>query len=123
MFVFDVLTGRITLHAGDTGSVTYHINGDTLGTDDRVLWTMVDPNGKVAKQNILSANASNDVTVDFLNSDTDNLSAATYRYDMRVVVNPQYETIDGVQKIVDGDNITTLTDPISVTIKGTIGKI
>lgn len=123
MFVFDVLTGRITLHAGDTGSVTYHINGDILGTDDRVLWTMVDPNGKVAKQNILSANASNDVTVDFLNSDTDNLSAATYRYDMRVVVNPQYETIDGVQKIVDGDSITTLTDPISVTIKGTIGKI
>lgn len=123
MFVFDLLTGAINMHAGDTGTATYNISGATLGENDRVLWTMTNQSGVIVKQNALTADANNDVTVNFANADTDELPAGTYRYDMRVVINPQYETVDGEQVIVDGDDVTTLSDPMTVTIKSTIGKV
>lgn len=123
MFNFDLVTGKIDMHAGDTGSVTYHIEGNQLGANDRVLWTMQNGAGETVKQVALTADSNNDVTVTFANADTDTLPPGAYLYDMRVVINPQYETVDGVQKIVDGDDVTTLSDPMAVIISNTIGKI
>lgn len=124
MFLVDDETGKITLHSGDTGSVTYEFEGITDESQTVVLWTMKNRSGVIVKEHL--ANISNGaVQIDFLNEDTDDLAAGNYTYDVRVVYKPIYDEND---RLVDADYanggyVFTPESPYYVEILSTVGHI
>ena len=118
MFSVDPVTKQITMHRGDTGSVVYHFTGYEFQSDDRVLWTMKSSNGTIVKEEVLVP-SDQSVVVEFLNADTDMLQPGQYNYDIRIVIDPVYES----GRLVDGTIVTTPESPLNITLLGTVGQI
>lgn len=121
MFVVDPATKKITLHRGDTGIVTFTASGYTYGADDRALFTVKD---RAGTEIIKTAYAMTDnaFTVEFTNPLTDSLAPGKYYYDVRYVVDPEYDSGTG-QIIEDGDDIYTPGSPFEIEILSTVGEI
>ena len=119
MFNVDPTTRKITLHRGDTGEVTFTATGRTFGEDDRALFTIKDSSGSVVKQTVYEM-TDNAFTVEFANADTDYLSPGIYYWDVRYIVNPQY---DAQGNIVDGDGVGTPGSPFQIIILSTVGQV
>ena len=119
MFVVDPERKTITLNRGDTGEVTITITGYTYGTDDRALFTVKDGSGAVQMQRIYEF-TDNAFVIEFANADTDFLSPGIYYWDVRCVIDPQY---DGQGNIVDGDEVATPGSPYQLIILSTVGQI
>ncbi len=112
MFEVNYTTGAITMNRGDTGSFTL-----TAHRDDQVDWTEDDRavftvrNG--AGANVIEREYRLDddeglgngvILIEFHNSDTDELPAGTYSWEMRYIVNAYYDEDD---HIIDGDIVRT----------------
>ena len=119
MFVVDPATNTITLHRGDTGEVTITVSGYTYQEDDRALFTVKDASGSEVIKRVYEM-ADNAFTVEFENADTDYLAPGTYYWDVRYIVNPQY---DGEGHIYDGDGVGTPGSPFNLVLLGTVGQI
>lgn len=120
MFIVDEETRQITLHKGDTGEITFTINGyDFSSLNLRCVFSMKQ-SGVEVKEEIHELDENNQFTVEFINTDTDYLTPGSYEYDVTVVVDPVF---DGTGKIIDGSVVRTLCDPIPVTIKRTVRNI
>ena len=120
MFEVDEESGQITLHRGDTGEVTFTITGYDLSNVNAVCLFSLKRNGVVAKEQVYDLDEDQQFVVEFLNEDTDYLDPGTYEYDVRLVIDPVYDT-DG--NLVNGAVVRTPRDPISVEVKRTIGLI
>ena len=118
--MFVVEGNQITLHRGDTGTIGITATGYTFGNDDRALFTVKSSNGTVIKQGVY-AMTNNRFEVPFTNQDTDSLESGTYEWDVRYVVNPEYDQETGA--IVDGDAVATPMDPSPCVIRRTVGQI
>jgi len=119
MFVVDADKKTITLNRGDTGEVTITVSGYTYQADDRALFTIKDSSGSVVKQTVYEM-TDNAFTVEFANADTDYLSPGIYYWDVRYIVNPQY---DAQGNIVDGDGVGTPGSPFQIIILSTVGQV
>ena len=120
MFEVDPTTKKITMHAGDTGAVIYHITGyDLRGEDARIVWTMKNTKGIVVKSGVYTPD-ENEIRVEFANADTDTLDPGTYIYDLRIVIDPEFDT-EG--NLVDGTDVNTPISPLYVEILETVGDI
>ena len=117
MFRIDGTT--ITLSRGDTGEVIIAATGYSFGSNDRALFTVRSAATKEVKMRRILEITDNTVTVTFVNSDTDNLDAGKYEWDIRYVINPIYDDGD----IVDGDEVITPQDPMVINLKTTVGQI
>lgn len=122
--MFSVEGYSISLSRGDTGAMkvkaTATLNGEpfTFGADDRALFSIKNGQGEVVKEKV-AAMENNEFTVYFLNADTDNLSPATYLWDVRYVIHPYY--LNG--RIVDGDQVITPKEPQSMQLLTVVGDI
>jgi len=119
-FHVDATTKTITMHRGDTGEVTISVTGHTFGTDDRALFTVKDGSGSEIIKRVYELD-ENEFTVTFANSDTDYLAPGQYSWDVRYVIDPQYDPNTG--EIVDGDGVSTPGSPYALMILGTVGQI
>ena len=118
--MFVVQGNEIMLHRGDTGTIGITASGYTFGNNDRALFTLKDRNGTLIKQGAY-AMTNNRFEVAFENQDTDSLESGTYEWDVRYVVNPQYDQVTGA--IVNGDAVATPMDPSPCVIRRTVGQI
>ena len=119
-FHVDPTTKTITMHRGDTGEVTINVTGHTFSADDRALFTVKDGSGSEIIKRVYELD-DNAFTVTFANSDTDYLAAGNYSWDVRYIVNPQYDPVSG--EIVDGDGVATPGSPYNLILLGTVGQI
>lgn len=119
MFNVDSATKKITLHRGDTGEMTVHVTGYTYGPNDRALFTVKDTSGSEIMSEIFEM-VDNAFTVEFANADTDYLSPGIYWWDVRYVIDPQYDTGG---KMIDGDAVSTPGSPFEMQVLGTVGQI
>ena len=124
MFVVDADTKKITMHRGDTGSITFTVTGyDFSDLNDAVaLFTL-----KKAKtgESVLTESkhikSTNGVfTINFTNETTDYLTPGNYEYDVRIVLDPE---LDGNDMPTSGTVVRTPYDPIPVEIRRTVGEI
>lgn len=122
MFVADEETKVITLHAGDTGAVTFTLEGyDFSNVEAKAIFTLKMGGKDIIKEEYYDIDEDNQFCVEFANADTDFLSyKKSYEYDVRVVIEPVY---DANGKIYDGIVVRTPEDPIQFIIKRTVGEI
>ena len=120
MFNMDTDTGAIDMHRGDTGVVGITITGYTFAEDDRVVFTLKSPDGKIVKEGVYELDNGRFEVV-FMNDETDYLDPGSgYVWDVRCVVNPIY---DNAGKIINGDKVGTPKDPIPLNLRTTVGQV
>lgn len=123
--MFSVEGYTIRLSRGDTGAMkvraTATLNGEpfTFGENDRALFSIKNGQGEIVKEKIAQM-TDNLFTVYFLNSDTDNLAPTNYSWDVRYIIHPYYDD-DG--RIVDGDQVITPKEPMSMNLLTVVGDV
>ena len=123
--MFSVEGYTIRLSRGDTGAMkikaTATLNGEpfTFGPNDRALFSIKNGQGEIVKEKV-AALENNEFTVYFLNADTDNLSPTSYSWDVRYIINPYY---DANGRIIDGDQVITPKEPMSMNLLTVVGDV
>ena len=123
--MFNVEGYTIRLSRGDTGAMkikaTATLNGEpfTFGPNDRALFSIKNGQGEIVKEKV-AAMENNEFTVYFLNADTDNLSPTNYSWDVRYIINPYY---DANGRIIDGDQVITPKEPMSMNLLTVVGDV
>ena len=123
--MFKVEGYNITLSRGDTGAMrvvaTATLDGQpfTFGADDRALFSIKNGQGEIVKEKV-AAMDNNAFMVYFLNADTDKLSPTNYSWDVRYIIHPYY---DSNGKIVDGDQVITPKEPMSMNLLTVVGDV
>ena len=118
MFEVDNTTRKITMHRGDTGSITFTATGYNWATVNAKALFSMRRKDQIVKEQIYDIPSSGQFTVEFLKTDTDYLKPGMYEYDVRVYLDPTIEN----GKIVNGTVVRTPWDPIPVEIKRTVGQ-
>ena len=125
--MFIVNGTNITLSRGDTGAMRIHADAKrkdtgadfTFGENDRAVFT-IKGNGQVMKEKAYQM-TDNTFTVVFFNHDTDQFSPGSYSWDVRYVINPYYE--QGRDIPIDGDQVLTPNNPMSMNLLTVVGDI
>lgn len=123
MFYVDGYT--INLSRGDTGAIRVKANaslGDeafTFGTDDRALFSVKNGQGETIIEHIYQME-DNEFTIYFNNSDTDNVAAGAYTWDIRYIINPYY---DANNNIIDGDQVITPKEAQTLNLLNVVGEV
>ena len=125
--MFNVNGTVITLSRGDTGALRIRVNARrkdtgeafTFGERDRALFTIKNASGAIVKQ-VAYPMTDNVFKVTFFNADTDKFAPGTMSWDVRYVINPYY---DDANNIVDGDQVLTPTQPLSMQLLTVVGDI
>ena len=118
--MFRVEGTTITMSRGDTGAVEFRATGYSFSAEDRALFTVKSPEGTVIKQGAYAIDENGAFTVPFLNAETDYLPPGNYSYDVRYVIGPSY---DESGNIVDGEQVITPSQPMSLVLLNTVGGI
>ena len=115
----------INLSRGDTGALkvtaTATLDGEpfTFSSDDRALFSIKNSQGEVVKEKVAEM-TDNAFMVYFLNADTDSLSPGQYQWDVRYIINPYY---DASGRIVDGDQVITPRQPMTMQLLTVVGDV
>lgn len=117
--MFSVDGTLISLSRGDTGSIDFTATGYEFTAADRALFSMKNGRGQIVKQEIYEL-TDGVFTVTFYNSDTDELPAGNYTWDVRYVINPVFNDNN---EIVDGDQVITPVGPQRLTLLEVVGNI
>lgn len=119
--MFDVNGYVITLSRGDTGAIKFIADTDyTFDSVDRALFSIKNAIGEMVKQGIFEIDSEKSFVVSFYNSDTDNLSAGVYSWDVRYVIHPYY---DESGKIINGDQVITPNQPMEMQLLQVVGEV
>ena len=119
--MFDVDGYVITLSRGDTGAIKFTADTDyTFESNDRALFSVKNAIGEVVKQIAFPLDENKSFAVTFYNRDTDSLSAGTYQWDVRYIINPYY---DAQGNIIDGDQVITPRQPMELQLLQVVGEI
>ncbi len=118
-FCVDPKTKKISIYAGDTGSMTAKVRGYDYGGSDRALFTVGEKDGDTVIEKCLEI-TDNRVVVNFLSEDTNHLDPGLeYEWDLRFIVNPQYGE-DG--KVITRDAVSTPGSPFCFKVMKTVGR-
>lgn len=121
--MFSIDNGAITLSRGDTASFTVTATGHTFAAEDRALFTVKDSASAVILERVYALDTAlgNGVfLVQLSNSDTDQLPAGVYSWDVRYVLHPYY---DSTGRIIDGDQVITPKTAQNLTLISTVGEV
>lgn len=119
--MFDVQNYTITLSRGDTGALRINTQTEyTFDSDDRALFSIKNSIGEVVKQQAYALDENKGFTVQFANSDTDDLAAGTFSWDVRYIIHPYY---DSEGKIIDGDQVITPKTPMELQLLQVVGEV
>lgn len=116
---------NINLSRGDTGALrvtaTATLDGEpfTFGPDDRALFSIKNGQGEVVKEKIAEM-TNNEFMVYFMNNDTDSLTPGPYQWDVRYIIHPYY---DASGRIIDGDQVITPEQPMSLQLLTVVGDV
>ena len=102
MFKLDTDGTTILMHRGNTGVLKINLSGYTFGNDDRVLFMMKSQSGTEVKSKICQVE-DGAIEIEFVNTDTDYLSAGDYIYAITAATDPVYDA----GKIVNGTDVYT----------------
>ena len=102
MFKLDTDGTTILMHRGNTGVLRINLSGYSFGNDDRVLFMMKSMSGSEIKSKICQVE-DGAIEIEFVNTDTDYLSAGDYIYAITAATDPVYEN----GKIVNGTDVYT----------------
>ena len=140
MFDVNLATGKITMHAGDTGSFKMkgtRKSGEAWTEDDRMLFTVKDQSGEVVLQRIYRLDDQYDlgdgvVLIEFHNDDTDQWSPGEYSTEFRYNVTPVWNgtaptarcvnALTAGVRMIEGSIVRT-TIQSTLTIQGVLGDI
>ena len=123
--MFKVEGYNIILSRGDTGAMkvkaTATLNGEpfTFGEDDRALFSIKNGQGEIVKEKVAEL-VNNNFKVYFFNADTDSLSPTNYSWDVRYIIHPYY---DANGRIIDGDQVITPKEPMSMNLLTVVGDV
>lgn len=117
--MFRIEGTNIILSRGDTGVVTIGLSGYSFSSIDRAVFSIrsISTNQVIVRRELEIV--ENTVTITFVNADTDSLDPGNYEWDLRLVVNPIYES----GQIVDGDEVNTPELPMTLKLLPTVGQI
>ena len=107
-FQYSTASGRITCPRGDTGALRFTFNGLTLKPGDMLVFGLYNP---TSKQTILRKQVE---IVDgaaqllFTNADTRDLPAGSYKYNLRIVTDPEYDDNGSVVCADNTDNVMSI---------------
>ena len=119
MFGVDGLT--IKMSRGDTGAIKFNAETEyEFQSNDRALFSVKNAIGEVVRQQAFPIESDKSFIVNFANADTDYLSAATYSWDVRYIINPYY---DSEGKIIDGDQVITPELPQELQLLQVVGEV
>lgn len=126
-FELDPATMDIKMFQGDTKAFkfTAHRKSGTAWTEnDRMLFTVTNPNGEIVMQRIYRLDDQYDlgdgwVLIEFHNDDTDTWASATYTTEIRVDVTPTWDgtpstarcvnaLAEGAAKMIEGVPVRTM---------------
>lgn len=111
----------ITLSRGDTGAIKFTADTThTFDSIDRALFSIKNAVGEMVKQQAFEIDENKSFIVSFYNSDTDNLAAGSYSWDVRYIIHPYYDS-DG--KIIDGDQVITPNQPMELQLLQVVGEV
>ena len=111
----------ITLSRGDTGAIKYTAKTDHVFDEiDRALFSIKNAVGDMVKQMAYELDENKSFVVSFFNSDTDNLAAGSYSWDVRYIIHPYY---DASGKIIDGDQVITPNQPMEMQLLQVVGDM
>ena len=111
----------ITLSRGDTGAIKFTADTEhDFDSVDRALFSIKNAIGEMVKQQAYEIDENKSFVVSFFNSDTDNLAAGTYTWDVRYVIHPYYDTAGN---IVDGDQVITPRQPMEMQLLQVVGEV
>ena len=111
----------ITLSRGDTGAIKFTADTThTFDSIDRALFSIKNAIGEMVKQQAYEIDENKSFIVSFFNSDTDNLAAGTYTWDVRYVLHPYYDTAGN---IIDGDQVITPNQPMNLQLLQVVGEV
>lgn len=119
--MFSVEGYVITLSRGDTGAIKFTADTThTFDSIDRALFSIKNAVGEMVKQQAFEIDENKSFIVSFYNSDTDNLAAGSYSWDVRYIIHPYYDS-DG--KIIDGDQVITPKQPMELQLLQVVGEV
>lgn len=119
--MFNVEGFTITLSRGDTGAIKFIADTDhVFNAEDRALFSIKNAIGEVVKEAAFELDANKSFTVTFFNSDTDNLAPGVFSWDVRYIIHPYY---DASGRIINGDQVITPHQPMSMQIVQVVGEV
>lgn len=111
----------ITLSRGDTGAIKFTADTDhTFDPVDRALFSIKNAIGEMVKQQAFEIDENKSFVVSFFNADTDNLAAGVYSWDVRYIIHPYY---DDNGNIIDGDQVITPRQPMTMQLLQVVGEV
>ena len=111
----------ITLSRGDTGAIKFTADTDhTFDAVDRALFSVKNAVGEVVRQQAYAIDENKAFVVTFQNSDTDSLPAGAFTWDVRYIIHPYYDTSGN---IVDGDQVITPRQPMTMQLLQVVGEV
>ena len=119
MFNVNTDTGIITMSTGDTGEITFKVEGFDFSDVDYRFVFAVKNNGKIIKEKNYLLDDEGRFVVYMVNEDTDQLGAATCMYDVTVVVDPVWEG----EHIASGSYVRTLIPPTRMNVRPAVRYI
>ena len=121
--MFDIdAAGNIRMSRGDTAAFTVGVSrkdGAPFSELDRAVFTVKNSAGVEIMYRIYPI-ASGEFRVSFSNADTDSLPTGSYSYDIRYVIDPNY---DDNGRIIDGNEVLTPMQPKTITLIATVGAV
>lgn len=118
--MFNVNGYDITLSKGDTGAILITTTTTyTFDENDRAVFTLKDGSGAIVKE-VIAGLTNGAFTVEFYNQDTDTLASGNYSWDVRYVIHPYY---DDAGRIINGDQVITPRQPMSLTLLNVVGEV
>ena len=119
--MFNVEDYTITISRGDTGALKITADTDhVFDSIDRALFSIKNAIGEVVKQQAYELDENKAFVVSFFNSDTDNLPAGSFTWDVRYIIHPYY---DSAGNIIDGDQVITPKQPRQMQLLQVVGEV
>lgn len=110
---------NISIRRGDTGAFDIHTTGYNFGVNDRALFTIKDSNRKAIRRELLEI-TNNTVTIEFVHADTKSMKVGEYTWDIRFIVDPEYDDNDNP---TGGTEIDTPYTDMRFSVGRTVGDI
>lgn len=108
-FQYSASSGRITCPRGDTGALRVTISGDiSLLPGDMLVFGLYDPKTKETLLRKQAAITEGAAMLRFTNADTREMAAGSYKYNLRIVTNPEYDADGNVICVDDSDNVLSV---------------
>lgn len=117
--MFEVNGRMIRISRGDTGLITFDVEGITLTDADRAVFTVKRHGGGMVMQKVIEPEGSR-IIVPFVNEDTEHIRPGVYEWDIRYVLDA-VEDAEG--RVTDGREVLTPYLPGEFRIERTVGDV